>query len=59
MKLIFNPFTGNFEYITVAPSKGELVKSLLLEKFEDGINSSLTLLFDEDSILYEDDEFNA
>lgn len=56
-KLVFNPFIGNFEYIIEPDSKGEIIKGILVEQNES--TGQVAIIFDENSILYEDDEFKA
>ena len=60
LKLIFNPITGNFDYVIVPHTKQEILRSILLYK-DEAVSETypqLGLLFDEDSILYSDDNFN-
>lgn len=56
-KVIFNPFTGNFEHVIEPESTGNIIGSILLNT--DETTGQVEILFDEDSILYIDDEFNA
>jgi len=61
MSVVFNPFTGTFDFTGSGGggstlTKKDVIKSILVES-----NQSLTLpiasiLFDEDSILYNDDD---
>ena len=56
-KLVFNPFTGTFDYITKV-IKQEIIQAQLIESNEDPVAGEPcnALLFDEDSILFADDE---
>lgn len=56
-KLVFNPFTGNFEHVIEPASKGSIIGSILLVKNEE--TGQIEVIFDENSILYVDDEFIA
>ena len=56
-RLVFNPFTGNFEHVIEPDSKGSIIGSILIHK--DEVTGQLEIIFDENSILYVDDEFNA
>lgn len=58
MSITYNPFTGKFDFTSAGSqtSKKDVIKSILVES-----NQSLTLplaaiLFDDDSILYNDDD---
>lgn len=65
MKLKFNPFTANFEYVSETISnekvltRGEVITSILIDRTEDPSReyANLDIAFDEDSILYSDDDF--
>jgi hypothetical protein len=52
---VFNPFTGNLDAVTIPPSRAEFVKSILLVHVENAPTPEI--LFDENSILYEDDGY--
>jgi len=59
LRLVFNPITGNFDYVLEPLSKQEIIGSILLFKNED-VSSTypvLGILFDETSILYSDDNY--
>jgi hypothetical protein len=57
LKLVFNPFLGSFDFVTKI-DKGEIIRSQLIEDNENPVAGEPcnALLFDEDSILYCDDE---
>jgi hypothetical protein len=65
VKLKFNPFTANFEYVSETISnekvltRGEVITSILIDRTEDPSReyANLDIAFDEDSILYSDDDF--
>lgn len=59
LKVIFNPLTGYIEYIPIPPSKQEVIGSILLFKDEEVSETypTMRILFDENSILYSDDNF--
>lgn len=67
MKLKFNPFTANFEYVaeTISTEKvltrGQVITSILIDRTEDPSReyANLDIAFDEDSILYADDDFES
>jgi hypothetical protein len=67
MKLKFNPFTANFEYVseTISSEKvltrGQVITSILIDRTEDPSReyANLDIAFDEDSILYSDDDFES
>jgi hypothetical protein len=60
LKLVFNPLTGNFDYVSKQLTKKEILGSVLLFRYEDvsETHPSIGILFDENSILYSDDNFN-
>jgi len=56
MPSVYNPLTANVDYVQASLTIKEVLKSILVES-----NQALTLpvaaiLFDDDSILYNDDE---
>lgn len=59
-KLIFNALTGNFDFIGTGAvstlTKKEVIKSILVESNQSIPLPVAAILFDEDSILYNDDE---
>lgn len=62
-KLVFNPFTGKFDYVgstTVISTltKQSVISSILLDKDEQALPGTayIQILFDEDTILFSDDE---
>lgn len=59
LKLIFNPITGEFNYIVEQPTKQEIIGSILLSRNEEfsSVHPEMGLVFDENSILYSDDNF--
>jgi hypothetical protein len=59
LRLIFNPITGDLEYVTVSPTKQEVIGSILLNRDEvvSATYPHMSLLFDDNSILYSDDNF--
>lgn len=64
MKLKFNPFTANFEYVAETEkvlTRGEVITSILIDRTEDPSReyANLDIAFDEDSILYADDDFES
>lgn len=61
MKFRFNPFTAQFEYVIPSLTRGQVVTSILVTHVVDPTTGEMTvgIIFDEDSILYADDEFNA
>lgn len=54
-KYIFNPFSGNFEQVIIPLTRQEVVSSILLATDPD--TQQLDIMFDEDSILYVDDDY--
>lgn len=56
-RLVFNPFTGNFEHVVEPDSKGAIIGSILVGV--DETTGQTEIVFDENSILYADDEFNS
>lgn len=56
-RLVFNPFTGNFEHVIEPDSKGAIIGSILVGV--DETTGQTEILFDEDSVLYVDDEFGT
>jgi hypothetical protein len=56
-RMIFNPFTGNFEQVIEPASTGAIIGSILVAT--DEITGQTEILLDEDSVLYVDDEFGA
>lgn len=61
MAFKFNPFTGTFDIVgsgSAGLSLSDIVKAFLVEKDEAPLPGTpqITLLFDEDSILFNDDE---
>ncbi len=55
LKFVFNPFTGTFDQVAVPLTKKDIINGILLEKYDS--EPIPTILFDEDSILYEDDGY--
>lgn len=55
LRYIFNPFTGNLEQVIVPLTKQEIVSSILIVKDEE--TGELDIMFDEDTILYADDDY--
>jgi len=53
---IFNPFNGNFEQAIKPVSTQQVLDSVLLTTDQD--TGEVGIIFDEDSILYADDEYN-
>lgn len=56
MAFKFNPLTGTFDIVAPAFSKSEIVKSILLSSDYTIENPVASIIFDEDSILFHDDE---
>lgn len=54
-KYIFNPFSGNFEQVIQPVTKQQVISSILIS--EDPDSGNLEVLFDENSILYTDDDY--
>jgi hypothetical protein len=55
-KLVFNPFTSNFDYVEESLSKAEIAKLFLLDSNQAIPYPVASFIFDEDSVLYNDDE---
>jgi hypothetical protein len=55
-KIVFNPFTGNFDFVGKGLSKSDIIKSILVESNQSIPLPVAAILFDEDSILYNDDD---
>lgn len=59
LKLVFNPITGYLEYVIVPPTKQEVIGSILLNR-DESVSTTyphMSMLFDDNSILYSDDNF--
>lgn len=52
----FNPLTGKLDYYETSITKKELVSTILVESNETLELPKAEILFDDDSILYNDDE---
>lgn len=57
--VIFNPFTGKLDYVNKSTSKSDIVKMFLIDSRQDIEFHVSSLLFDEDSVLYNDDDAGA
>jgi hypothetical protein len=58
MKYVFNPFTGNFDQVIEPLTRQEVIKSIAIEIDDSVIPlGTADILFDEDSILYQDDDY--
>lgn len=55
-KVVFNPFTGRFDYVSSAISKKEIAQMFLIDSKQDTDFPVASLLFDDDSVLYNDDD---
>jgi hypothetical protein len=57
MAFKFNPLTGKLDLVRAPLTKGEIIQSILLDKDENAApeNAYIEILFDEDSILFNDD----
>lgn len=61
-KLVFNPISGNFEYVGISLTRSEVIGSILVESIPNNFsvsNTTLEILFDEMSVLFSDDDYNA
>lgn len=58
MSITFNPFTGKLDFTGSSASitKKEIIKSILVESNQTLLMPVAAILFDDDSILYHDDE---
>lgn len=56
MSFHFNPMNGLFEKITIVKAPSDIIKSILLASTPEVEFSKAEILFDIDSILYNDDE---
>jgi acid phosphatase class B len=58
LKLVFNPFTGELDYVSKTLTRQQVISSILLDKDEQSLpgQAQIQILFDEDTILYNDDE---
>lgn len=58
MSLTFNPFTGKLDFLGNGSSvtKKEIIKAILVESNQSLEMPVASILFDDDSILYNDDD---
>lgn len=54
MSYVFNPFTGTLDRVEIVTTK-EILQNVLLEANQVNGYDQMCLLFDEDSILYNDE----
>lgn len=54
--VVFNPFTGKLDYVNKSTSKADIAKMFLIDSKQDIEFPVASLLFDDDSILYNDDD---
>ncbi len=55
-KIVFNPFTGKLDYVSKVLSKKEISQMFLIDSKQDIDFPVASLLFDDDSVLYNDDD---
>ena len=58
MKFKFNPFTGTFDVVNDPLTKPQVIKAILLDSAEDIMFPVASILFDDDSILFDGEECN-
>lgn len=59
MSVTYNPFTGKFDFVGTGGSsitKKDVIKSILVESNQTLALPVASILFDDDSILYHDDD---